>query len=1414
MAKTPVKAIKVAQQKFVSYDAFDKTLDQISTTPVPLRGVTHLTAKQFQQVVTSDTNIRDKVMFRARGTANSTTTTLADDLSRSLTRLPVKKDKTLTATSLITGETRIHRAIKDVAETSGEMVKKSTESQVRMSITRTRSKLRKVGHGGLTNNQVERATKRAIQKTQSPFLGKTLEQRVSTIVNKHTTKKVGLMNSMQFAGKSKKEIISQVTNGIKHNKYGVRIPTGSVYKDLDRLLISESKRSAREGVLAMCEEGGIPLVRWRLSGNHAGAKSRYKYKNEVCDVYSTMTDPRLTTLKKQENLSLGGGVDYEGLWMRDSVPAYPHPYCECWLEPVLPPVITRRHNRLINSGIDPGLLQPEDLVSRTSPNIQKLLASFDGEGLEVFNQLNRQQMLAIIDDIAEIELGILKEKGMTKAQINRLMRAKKKARLIKKNMKDGVYSRITADLRDDFANFVEGAINPEIQRGMFDTLNALAYELTGAPVLNMEVSSAIGLDNSVNVFVKTCLERGVKPETIKKAVEGVLKTKNKVLKTMLKNANGHMEVAELLQETKRAGVSANSVIQKFKSVAYQQASAEVGQGLGSLEALLRVHKAVDSVDDVVIYLRKGIKWTDPTVAPRLRRLGLYKSDCSPIQVGTKLYAKVKPEAVPKLAYNQKRTKSALDHLLVDRKLDTKPLLKSNQSRVIRKGIDPLDAKDSRFHVVTKKPPRTLQRQMMTAREKVNGNRGDAYKDGDKLARKWFNHKMRRQSGVSVVDLEKKIRIAKRAGKTSEVWKLQNEVNRQLGIYVRHNVKTGELYYLVPKYFRGDSTQVSRGYFERWISHRHMKHIRLKNAPDGKKLKGLRENPAWAKYQRLSKAKKAKVKEVPKKYLMKDGTPFNLKAEQQAAVEFAQAVEGSVLQLDVGVGKTLTGVSAGADLIEAGAVNRILIIAPDPGVAGQWASEAHKFTTHKARVFTSKKGEALRLPSKLKPGANEASFDILTADKLVEISKNPAQLRKLRNHYDMVMVDEIHLYTTQGAGDLPAVTEALHKIGKANPTLRYRTGLTGTALRQSPVEAFDMMEFLQPGFMGKVDYEAQKKIFQGMFNGKGSIVHRSGAMSDSVEKWFRSWMDDYVYTARPERVRGKFLIDHFDKATLPQNLVKESADSLRKVNLSSQMKKKYKLVESKINKKILVEQAKEFPDAYRVTYLQKQKDDALRQILRGDAYDGKNPLVREVDRIITSKANKSEKFVIHASDRKAAEMLEKEMVRKHGRNSVRRYAGYEKQDDFAFEHLKGRKPRKGEVTQWRKDHTLTVEEKKSIQKHKFNTEKQTRIMIVSDDGAQGLNLQHASARTIHFDLPKTYAQLSQRNGRNYRMGQTKNVKSYYVTTNTPTDIVRIKEIENTRRVYQVLDELNNMDETKLAETLRELKKPSGFLSELK
>ena len=95
-----------------------------------------------------------------------------------------------------------------------------------------------------------------------------------------------------------------------------------------------------------------------------------------------------------------------------------------------------------------------------------------------------------------------------------------------------------------------------------------------------------------------------------------------------------------------------------------------------------------------------------------------------------------------------------------------------------------------------------------------------------------------------------------------------------------------------------------------------------------------------------------------------------------------------------------------------------------------------------------------------------------------------------------------------------------------------------------------------------------------------------------------------------------------------------------------------------------------------------------------------------------------------------------------------------------------------------------------------------IVLCSDAGATGANLQHRGEWLVNYDLPLTQKTLEQRNARIDRLGQTKKVELHHLVTDTAYDRDNVQRLTRKRELGSILQgEYRDMDDTGLAAYIR-------------
>jgi len=97
----------------------------------------------------------------------------------------------------------------------------------------------------------------------------------------------------------------------------------------------------------------------------------------------------------------------------------------------------------------------------------------------------------------------------------------------------------------------------------------------------------------------------------------------------------------------------------------------------------------------------------------------------------------------------------------------------------------------------------------------------------------------------------------------------------------------------------------------------------------------------------------------------------------------------------------------------------------------------------------------------------------------------------------------------------------------------------------------------------------------------------------------------------------------------------------------------------------------------------------------------------------------------------------------------------------------------------------------------------KFLIGTKSVEAGLNLQHGGRVTFHLDVPMDEASKDQREGRQFRRGQSQDCHSYMLVTETPFDINKVDMMERKGREMKILGNPSSV----------EAKDESGFLSML-
>ncbi|MEK7092027.1 MAG: C-terminal helicase domain-containing protein, partial [Patescibacteria group bacterium] len=100
------------------------------------------------------------------------------------------------------------------------------------------------------------------------------------------------------------------------------------------------------------------------------------------------------------------------------------------------------------------------------------------------------------------------------------------------------------------------------------------------------------------------------------------------------------------------------------------------------------------------------------------------------------------------------------------------------------------------------------------------------------------------------------------------------------------------------------------------------------------------------------------------------------------------------------------------------------------------------------------------------------------------------------------------------------------------------------------------------------------------------------------------------------------------------------------------------------------------------------------------------------------------------------------------------------------------------------------EKRNEAVQKFQKEKEYKILISTDAGGEGLNLDSANF-IFHYSLPWSYGKFVQRNGRIKRLTQKKPMMVYTLTARKSMDVYMAKTIRQKAKLSDNIFDVSSM-----------------------
>jgi len=196
--------------------------------------------------------------------------------------------------------------------------------------------------------------------------------------------------------------------------------------------------------------------------------------------------------------------------------------------------------------------------------------------------------------------------------------------------------------------------------------------------------------------------------------------------------------------------------------------------------------------------------------------------------------------------------------------------------------------------------------------------------------------------------------------------------------------------------------------------------------------------------------------------------------------------GAALLMEMGTGKTITGIAVTGALYKSGRTRRVLVVAP-LSILGVWDEEFAKFAgfDYTLAVLTgsgSKKADTLRHMR-----GTPLQVAVINYESAWRLEKELQAWNP-----DLVIADEGHKIKTHNI----AASKAMHRLGAR---ARYKLLLTGTVITNKAIDVFSQYKFLNPAIFGQSFYVFRNRYFDMVGYGNHTPVLKRSMERDLMRR---------------------------------------------------------------------------------------------------------------------------------------------------------------------------------------------------------------------------------------------------------------------------------------------------------------------------
>lgn len=245
--------------------------------------------------------------------------------------------------------------------------------------------------------------------------------------------------------------------------------------------------------------------------------------------------------------------------------------------------------------------------------------------------------------------------------------------------------------------------------------------------------------------------------------------------------------------------------------------------------------------------------------------------------------------------------------------------------------------------------------------------------------------------------------------------------------------------------------------------------------------------------------------------------------QTRGARFVKRHSRAGLFIDMGLGKTIIVLTALVDMLKAGTIQKVLVVAPVRVMQGVWRQEAKKWDHTKGLTFRLIDGSESQ---RLKALNSSAQIHIVSPDNLPWLMRVLAsRSRKNGWPYDTLVIDESSMFKTPKSRRF---TLLRHRVKR----FERRIIMTGTPAPKSLLDVWSQVFILDEG------HRLGEKIdrFRSRFSSPGGYYGKQRTVDEGAEEEVVRLISDIVLTMRaedylelPEVIEQPVYVDMPDKA---------------------------------------------------------------------------------------------------------------------------------------------------------------------------------------------------------------------------------------------------------------------------------------------